>query len=358
MKKRIAALAAGICAAALMLTGCSSEISNDYVTISKYKGVEVEKQADTKVTDEDVEAQIESVRQSNAESNEVTDRAAAEGDTVTIDYEGKKDGVAFDGGTAADQQLKLGSNSFIDGFEDGIVGHNIGETFDLNLTFPENYQATELAGQAVVFTVTLKGISVSNAPELNDEFVQKVSETSKTVEEYKKEVKKSLKESREETAKTTIREAAWNAVLENTTVTKYPKGELKDLIAQIRTQYESMAGYYGLEFEEFLSQYMNMDEEAFNTEATKAAKEQAKQMLAVDLIAKKAKIDISDKALEKKYEEYAKSYGYEDVDTMKKALEEAGNEENLVNMAKLEIVQDWVADNCKQVEKTSDDSEK
>lgn len=358
MKKRIAVLTAGICAMSLMLTGCSKEISNDYITISQYKGVEVEKQEVKKVSDEDVEQQIESIRQSNAVSKEITDRPAQDGDQVTIDYEGKKDGVAFDGGTAQDQPLTLGSNSFIDGFEEGIIGHNIGETFDLNLTFPEDYQPNpDLAGQAVVFTVTLDAISVSEVPELNDEFVKSVSEESKTVEEYKKEIKESMTKSNKETTEAALKDAAWTVVMDNTEVKKYPKEKLQDLIDMIKEQYQSMAGYYGMEFEEFLSQYMNMDEETFNTEVTKAAKEQLKQNLAVELIVKKAKVDVSEKALNKKYKEYAENYGYESADALKKAMKDAGNEENLEQMAKLEIVQEWVAENCKQVEKKSDDSD-
>mgnify|MGYP000361561996 FL=1 len=123
------------------------------------------------VTDTDVEDSINSTLQTKSTQNDITDRPAQEGDVVTIDYEGKKDGVAFDGGTAQDQQLELGSGSFIDGFEDGIVGHNIGETFDLNLTFPEDYKSEDLAGQAVVFTVTLDKISEVIVPELTDELV-------------------------------------------------------------------------------------------------------------------------------------------------------------------------------------------
>lgn len=356
MKKKLAVLAASICTLSLVLTGCSSEISNDYVTITKYKGVEIDKVDSTKVTDDDVESQINSVLQSKATTTEVTDRAAKEGDTVTIDYEGKKDGVAFDGGTATDAQLTLGSGTFIDGFEDGVVGHKIGDTFDLNLTFPENYAQEDLAGQAVVFTVTLKGITQSDVPELTDEFVQSVSDTSKTVEEYKKEVKKSMEESNDENNKNTIKQNAWKAVLENTTVNKYPKKDLKNMISSITSQYENMASYYNMEFADFLTQYMGMDEDTFTTEATKAAKEQVKANLAADLIIEKAKIDVSDKALEKKYKEYAKAYGYDDVDALKQALKDAGNSENLEKTARLDIVEDWVADNCKQVEKSSDSS--
>ena len=347
MKKKLAVLAAGICALSLFLTGCSGEISNDYVTITKYKGVEIDKVDADALSDNDVEAQINSVLQSKSTTTEVTDRAAQTGDTVTIDYEG-----------TTDAQLTLGSGQFIDGFEDGVVGHNIGDTFDLNLTFPENYGNEDLAGQAVVFTVTLKGISQTDLPELTDEFVQSVSDTSKTVEEYKKEIKKSLKKNSKENQQNTIKENAWKAVLENTTVNKYPKKDLKNMISSIKTQYKNMASYYNVDFADFLKQYMNMDEETFNSKATQAAKDQVKANLAADLIIEKAKINVSDKTLEKKYKEYAKAYGYEDVDALKKALEDAGNLENLEKTARLDIVEDWVADNCKQVKSTSSDSSK
>ena len=356
MKKKIAALAAGICAASLIFTGCSSEVSNDYVTITKYKNVEVDKVDTTEITDDDVESQINSVLQANSTTTEVTDRAAQEGDTVTIDYVGKKDGVAFDGGTATGAQLTLGSGTYIDGFEDGVIGHKIGDTFDLDLTFPENYGQTDLAGQAVVFTVTLQGISETNVPELTDEFVKTVSDTATTVEEYKKEVKESMETSNEENQTSTLKEEAWQAVLSNTTVNKYPKKELKSMISTITDRYKSMADSYGLEFADFLEQYMGMDEDTFTSEATKAAKDQVKANLAADLIIEKAKIDVSDKALEAKYKEYAETYGYEDVDALKNTMEEAGNLENLEKTARLDIVEDWVADNCKQVEKSSDSS--
>ncbi len=178
------------------------------------------------------------------------------------------------------------------------------------------------------------------------------------MEEYKKEIKKSLKKNGKENQQNTIKENAWKAVLENTTVNKYPKKDLKNMISSIKTQYKNMASYYNLDFADFLKQYMNMDEETFNSKATQAAKDQVKANLAADLIIEKAKIDVSDKTLEKKYKEYAKAYGYEDVDALKKALEDAGNLENLEKTARLDIVEDWVADNCKQVKSTSSDSSK
>ncbi|MBO5755601.1 MAG: trigger factor, partial [Clostridia bacterium] len=145
------------------------------VAIEGYLGIEVEKKV-TPVTDEDVDAEITRVRERNARTIEVTDRAAQDGDTVTIDYEGKVDGVAFDGGKADGHDLKLGSGSFIPGFEDQIVGKQIGETFDVNVTFPEEYHAKDLAGKAAVFTVTLHAIKATELAELDDEFAKDVSE--------------------------------------------------------------------------------------------------------------------------------------------------------------------------------------
>ena len=157
MKKKIIAALVGICTVVVM-TGCGNKgISNDKITIKQYKGLEVEKVDPVEVTDTDVEDSINSTLQTKSTQNDITDRQAQEGDVVTIDYEGKKDGVAFDGGTAQDQQLELGSGSFIDGFEDGIVGHNIGETFDLNLTFPEDYKSEDLTRTSVGSVANILG---------------------------------------------------------------------------------------------------------------------------------------------------------------------------------------------------------
>lgn len=357
MKKRMISLAAGMCVAALLLTGCSSEISNEYVTVSKYKGLEVEKAEAEKITDESVDNWIQGMLEGHASTKEVTGRAAQEGDTVVIDYVGKMDGEAFEGGTAKGADLKLGSNTYIDGFEAGVIGHQIGETFDLNLTFPEDYKPSpEKSGKEAVFTVTLNAIREEEIPELNDEFVKSVSEKSKTVKEYKKEVKAQLEESAKQTAEESMNEAIMNALMDNSEVTKYPKDELKKMQDRIRGQYEEMASYYGMEFTEFLNSYMGMDEDTFNTQLVKAAKMQVKNQLVIDLIVEKAKIDVSDKVLEKRYEQYVKDYGFESVKQMKEAMSENGSGDELKRMAVTEEVQKWLVANCKQVEKKADDS--
>lgn len=353
MKKKMISLAAGMCMAALLLTGCSGEISNEYVTISQYKGIEVEKPEAQKVTDEMVDARIQEILESKAGTTKMVDRAAKNGDVVIIDYVGKMDGKAFEGGTADAQSLKLGSGSYIDGFEAGVVGHEIGETFDLKLKFPKNYPSSpDKAGKEAVFTVTLKGI----VPEVSDEVIAKISETAKTVDEYKKELKKELEKDSKASTENALKENVMAALMENTEVTKYPKEDLKEMQKIIRTQYENMASYYGLDFTEFLSTFMKLDEDTFNTQLVKAAKTQVKQQLAIDLIAEKAKIDVSEKALEKRYEIYAKEYKFESVEQMKKEMKDNGGEDQLKQMAKIEIVQDWLVENCKQVEKKADDS--
>ncbi|GAA6493505.1 hypothetical protein K280104A7_30690 [Candidatus Bariatricus faecipullorum] len=350
MKKKYAVLAAGVLAAVLALTGCSGEISNDYITISQYKGVEAEAGDTTEVTDEDVDTQIDSTRQMYAELENV-DRPAENGDTVTIDYVGTLNGEAFEGGSSEDYQLELGSGTFIDGFEDGIVGHSAGETFDLNLTFPDDYGSTDLAGKDVVFTVTLKTVSISNVPELNDEFVQSVSEDSSTVEEYRKEVRRMLEDNYAESAQLTLTENAWSAVMDNTEVKQYPDGAVDEMKNTIREQYQNMADSYGMEFADFLSSYMGMDEDTFEEQLQTAAENQVKQDLIVDLIIDEENLDVSDAALEEIYNQYVEDYGFSSLDDLKSAA----TEEELEDMARLQIVQEFIVDNCEQVQ--SSDSE-
>lgn len=359
MKRKITALAAVMCAASMLMTGCAAkELSNEYVTVNAYKGVKIEPvEASAKVTDAEVEAQIESNLSEFAETVEITDRAAQEGDIANINYVGTKDGVAFEGGTYDNEDgynLELGSGAFIEGFEEGVVGHKIGETFDLNLTFPENYKNEELAGQDVVFTVTLNSLSVKEIPELTDEFVKEnLSTESETVEAYKAELKKEMQETNDESYRSSLRDAAWNAVLENTTVNEYPEEELQKYMDMIRSEYETMAGYYNLEFDEFLETYLGVDEETFNTQVEEVAQNQVKSDLVRDLLAENVKgIDKSEKAYENVYAEYAEYYSYDDVETFLADMEEAGNKETLDNLVLLRLVQDWTADNCKQVKTT------
>lgn len=346
MKKRMMAALVGICTVAVV-TGCGNkEISNDKIIINQYKGLEVEKVEPIEVTDADVEDSINSTLQTKSTENEITGRPVQEGDVVTIDYEGKKEGVAFEGGTAQDQQLEIGSGSFIDGFEDGIIGHNIGETFDLNLTFPEDYSSADMAGQAVVFTVTLDKISEVIVPELTDELVAELSESAKTIDEYKKEVKEDLETSNKQAAESEQEQNVWDALMEQCKIEKYPKDKKKETIDNITTQYGSIAAMYGMDdVDAFL-------EQTFGVTAEVMAENIIKQEYAVELIAEKENLKVTDEDYKKGLKDYAEQYGYTDSAELEKAVGEKEVKRALLQ----DKVTDWLVDNCKLVEKDSKDS--
>lgn len=346
MKKRLTTIVAGICALAL-LGGCAGgakgTISNDSLTIKQYKGLEVEKVEEIAVTDEDVEMSIQSDLETLATKTDVTDRAAQLGDIAIIDFEGKKDGVAFDGGAGTDYELELGSGQFIDGFEDGVVGHNIGETFDLDLTFPENYQSEDLAGQAVVFTVTLKGLQQKNVPELTVDILEQLGTKATTIEEYKAQVRSDLEVSNKETAESTLLASVWEALVEQCDVKKFPEGMIDDYVKNLKEQYSYYAQMYGMEIEEFFKQIFGMS-------AEEVAKTTATQELAINLIAEKEGLTISDKAYDEGVKELASQYGYEDTEEFVKAYTEDGIRKALLQ----EKVGKFLVDNAVQVEPKED----
>ena len=212
MKKTIAVLLTGVMASALLLSGCeaSKGLENDDIKITQYKGIEIDEVEKAKeVTDDDVDSFIKSMQESHAEVIEITDRAVEDGDTVSINFVGKMNGEEFEGGSAKDYSLTIGSGVFIEGFEDSVIGHKAGETYDWNGKFPDDYGNAEMAGKDVVFTITVNAITKEDVPELNDEFVKSVSETSKTVKEYKKEVKELLQKDAETSYEYSVETAVW-----------------------------------------------------------------------------------------------------------------------------------------------------
>ena len=354
MKKKLIVAVTGICMIAGALSGCSSDTAeNDYVSVSGYKGIEIDKvDVDTDISDEDVENEINSVLEENATDKEVTGRAAQLGDTADINYVGKVDGQEFDGGSADNYPLELGSGSFIDGFEDSIVGHNVGETFDWNGKFPDDYQNTDLAGKDVVFTITVNALTEPELPELTDDFVKTVSEESETVEEYREEVRKNLEETAQENYDSELNSAVWEAVLEKAEVKGYPDGEVDRIYNTYLEQYQEMASYYNMEYDEFIQLYTEMTVDEFEEEAKEAAKDNIKQSQVAEVIAEKEGLTLTDEEYEKEFEKLAEDYGYEDVDDLK----EVAGEETLKQLVLQPIVQEWLAENC--VQKEPDDGDK
>lgn len=348
MKKKLAAALAGVLVVSTLLSGCSSnEISNDNITLKGYKGIEVPQVAEAeKVTSEQVEERINTVLEQNAEIKDVTDRAVETGDTVDINFVGKQDGVEFEGGSAENQMLEIGSNSFIPGFEESIVGHNIGETFDWSGIFPEDYTGNpDLAGKTVVFTITVNAITQSNVPELTNKFVKSVSKKSETVKEYKAETKKTLEKEVEEQYQLSLQDVVWSAVMEATEVKKYPEKKLKEAKKSLEKQYKQAAEYYQQDYETFLKEQMGVTVEEFEKQIKTAAETGIKQQLIAEAIGKKEKLTPSDKEYKAKLKELAEMYGYEDA----KALKEVAKEEELQLIVLQDVVKEWLAKNCVQV---------
>lgn len=350
MKKRLIVGAMMLSLLGMSLTGCSTtkELSNEYITVTKYKGLEVDKVEITEVTDTDIESTIQNTLETNKIYNEVTDRVVEDGDTVTVDYIGKVDGEEFDGGSAEGQQLEIGSNLLVEGFESGILGHAAGETFDIDITFPEEYPNNpDLASKNATFTITINKIETTSLPEFDDEFVKTVSESSTTIDEYKEEVKKTLQENNTNTAETTLQDEVYTALLEHIEVTKYPESDLETATDSLRSNQEQTASYYGMELADYI-EAMGMTEDQFEEQLTEQAQTTVKFQQAIELIAKKEKLTPTEKEYQKQYEQYAEDYGYENVD----ALIETASEETLQQMVKQEVVMNWLVDNCKQIEPT------
>lgn len=343
MKKKAVVLFAGLLACSAMLGGCGgNQASNDYVKVGGYKGIEVDKVEDKQeVSDEDVDNYIQAVRQQNMA--EAEGAAAEDGDTVNIDFVGKMDGQEFDGGSAQGQEVTIGSGSFIDGFEDSIIGHKAGETYDWNGQFPDPYEKKpEYAGKPVTFTITVN--SVMRMPELTDEFVQTISEESKTVDEYKEEVKKLLEDSAEDNYQYDLESEAWDAVVEKAEVISYPEDEVKETEEQIINNYKSLAEAYGMEYEDYITS-QGMEVEDFEKQVSDAAESSVKQKYLAQAIAEKEKLTLTDKEYEEEFKKLAEEYGYPDVDTMK----ESASEDELKNIVLQNKVKEWLADNCIQV---------
>lgn len=291
-----------------------------YVTgVSDYKGMELTGELEG-ISDEDVEYYVDFMLEQSKEQSPVTDRAVQDGDVVNIDFEGKKDGVAFDGGTAEGYDLEIGSGSFIEGFEEGLIGCNIGDTVDLDLTFPEDYHSEELAGQPVVFTVTVNSISELVRPELNDEYVQSLGmDYCQNVDEFYDAVRISLEDSAEASYKNELQTQISQKLMEICQFSDdVPEGLFDYYKEQIRSNFENQATSQGMELMDFVTQYYGMTEEQFNTEVDNGAANSARQAMACAFIAQKEGIEVTDEELNEKVEENYANFGYESVEAYMK----------------------------------------
>ena len=274
------------------------------VELGKYKGIEVEK-ADLTVTEDEINADLETARNQNSRTITVEDRAVENGDIATIDYEGFVDGVAFEGGKGENHPLEIGSHSFIDGFEDQIIGKNINDEFDVNVTFPTEYHAKELAGKPAVFKVKVNGIKRKELPELNDDFASEVSEFD-TLEEYKADVKKKIAERKEKAAQAAKSDAVIEKIIEDAKM-DIPAAMVEQQKRQMIEDFAQRLQMQGLSLEQYM-QFTGMTPAQFMETMTPQAEKNIKSRLVLEAVAKAEKIEVSDEELDKEFENMAAQY--------------------------------------------------
>ena len=277
------------------------------VKLGKYKGVKVEK-ADTEVTDEEVDKEIDKERESNARNIDVTDRAVKDGDIVTLDFEGFVDGTAFEGGKGENYPLTIGSGTFIPGFEEQLVGAEIGKETEVNVTFPEDYQSEELAGKPAMFKVNVKAIRATELPELDDEFASEASEFD-TMDEYKEDIKKNLLSKKEADAKREKEGKVIDKIVENATM-EIPDAMVEMQQEQMVDEFAQRLSYQGLKLEQYL-QFTGMDMDAFKEQCKPEALRRIESRLVLEAIADAEAIEVSAEDVDKELENMASMYQME-----------------------------------------------
>mgnify|MGYP001864287455 FL=1 len=285
------------------------------VVLGDYKGLEVPK-SDLEVTEEEIAGELKREQENNSRSIDVDDRAVMDGDKVTLDFEGSVDGEAFEGGKGTDYPLTIGSGAFIPGFEEQLVGAEIGQEKEVNVTFPENYQAKELAGKAAVFKCTVKKIEMKELPELNDDFAKDVSEFD-TLEEYKADIRKNLEEKKADAAKRSREDAAVEKAIENASM-EIPDAMLETQVDQMLDDFARRIQAQGLSMEQYM-QFTGATQDAMREQMKPQAMKRIQTRLVLEKIAEAENIQISDERLDEEIAKMAEMYKME-ADKLKEMM--------------------------------------
>lgn len=310
-------------------------ITKPEVEVKDYKGIEVEKVVNP-VTDEDINKQLDALREKNVTVETVDDRAAENGDDVVIDFEGFKDDVAFEGGKAEDFTLSLGSGQFIPGFEDQIVGHNAGEDFDINVTFPDEYQVKELAGAPAVFKIKLKSISKKVMPELDDDMVKDSTEFD-TVDEYKADVKKKLEEANEKHADSEVEAKIFDKVIKNMTA-EIPQVMFDNRVNEMIGELEQRLAPQGISLDLYM-QYTGQTIDTVKKAYAEQAEKQVKLRLALEKIAKLENIEVTEDELKAEFDKLAEAYKL-DVDQIKQFIHDDDLKKDIAVGKAVDLIKD------------------
>jgi len=313
--------------------------------IGEYKGSEATRDA-VVVSDEAVDAEINNVRERNARETEVTDRAVENGDEITFDFDGYVDGVAFDGGKSENYNLKVGSGSFIPGFEEQIVGKAIGEKFDINVTFPAEYHAAELANKEAVFKCVVHAIKVRELPELDDEFVKDVSEFD-TVDEYRADVKAKLQEKADKEEDAKVDGQLMDKLVETLDV-DVPEAMFETEVDAMMRDYETRLRYQGLDLETFM-RYTGQTVDAMKAQFRPQAEKQVKTRLALEAVAKAENFEATAEEIEAEYGKIAEAYGIE-ADKVRETIDNAAIAADIVVGKAAQLIRDTAVVTVKDAE--------
>lgn len=304
------------------------------VELGEYKGLKATKKS-TKVSADEVKAELARMQEQNSTVSDVDDRAVKKNDIVVIDFEGFVDGKAFDGGKAEKYELTIGSNQFIPGFEDQIIGHKIGDEFDVNVKFPEDYQA-DLASKDAVFKIKLHGIKVKDVPALDDEFAKDVSEFD-TLDELKKDIKKQLEKRKNDDAENEFHNTLLEEVAKGIKA-EIPEAMIEKTIDDDVNEYSYRLQSQGLKLETYLK-YTGMDIKGFREGFKERAETQVRLNLALEKIIEKEKIEVTEEDIEAEYKKYADAYNM-DIDTIKKAVSAESLKPELASRKAIDLIVD------------------
>ena len=314
------------------------------VTLGKYKGVEVDA-ADLEVTEEEIDADINRERENSARTIPVEDRPVKDGDMTVIDFEGFVDGEAFEGGKSTDYPLTIGSGAFIPGFEEALIGAEIGKETDVNVTFPEDYQAAELAGKAAVFKCTVKEIKEKELPELDDEFAAEVSEF-ETLAEYREDTKKKIAERKAEAAKNAKEEAVIDAIIEDAQM-EIPDAMLETQQRQMVEDFAQRLQMQGLSMEQYM-QFTGATPQMMLEQIRPQALKRIQSRLVLEAVAAAEKMEATEEEFEAEVTKMAEGYKME-ADKVKEILGESGKKQVMEDICVNKAVE-FVVENAKETE--------
>ena len=353
MKKKLfsTGLIAALClSSAFTMTGCGEKEPysdydlSEYVTVGEYKGLEYDK-ISVSVTDEEVEEEIQNRLESHATTEDSETGTVEDGDTVTIAYEGKVDGETFEGGSSDSYDLTIGSGSFIDGFEDGLIGKEVGSVVTLNLTFPEDYeQNTDLQGKDVVFEVNIKSKKVEVVPEYNMDFVSEYYSDYDSLEAFEESVRQDLLDSKTQEAEAQVKDTLWQTIVAASEVKKYPEEEKNAIIESQSSSMKQTAEDYGMEWEDYLDA-IGYTEEELNSAIEEYAENTVFQEMLLYSIADAEGIEVTDDEYQEYLQELLTNAGMDEdsfESTYNMTIEEWAEENNLRPSILLDKVMDKV----------------